>query len=695
MPYLSWYEGEILVRHRLDGDSTLGRDSLDCTLAKPEDPSISRRHALLSCSGEWWWIRDLGSRNGTILNGLLAGMGLGSRVEDGDEILLGDWCLRFTLEFPGLDGVNFIEGVGDLFSEVRPESAQALILVRGLELLHRATEALMKEDNSSSLVRSLLDESLSLLVADRGFVVTVEPDGSLHTIYRVGDIQDQVGLSQSVLRYVRMQRTGVLSNLPLLDPRFGGSSLVELNPGPLLCAPMESDGEVIGFLYLDRAKKAKGFTRLELAFFQSFVRLGAITLHHTSLTQKAIGQAEIRGEYLRLKSVQDRLVSRSGEVFTAMRSSLRWIQAYSEQEGREALRQQVGHLLFLAEAGLQDALPDAPREEGRVERLAVIQATFQPIWSDLLAFRGASLEVSDPPEASIWVLGPLMLQALLGLVEPLLMQMTQGGRVVTRWAEDGGRWTLTLELSTPMEPPVPDPWTLHALADSGVAWHWNQQLLVLSLPKALAPSEGTPLLLGVVTEEFELMGLFESVVAAGGLTIQPMGPQPPQAPMPRLAYLAIDAKGLEDPVGTVQAFRHHPSFVTVPILVVRAAEELFAPLLAVGATDCLPEGFRWEILHHRLQVLKGHEELQRKALAAERLDTFRQMAGTLKHEINNPLAVISMQVELLERKYPEEAKLVKIGAMVERIRGLLTVLQEMRESPTAEYPGGGSIVKLR
>ena len=71
------------------------------------------------------------------------------------------------------------------------------------------------------------------------------------------------------------------------------------------------------------------------------------------------------------------------------------------------------------------------------------------------------------------------------------------------------------------------------------------------------------------------------------------------------------------------------------------------------------------------------------------------MAGTLKHEINNPLAVISMQIELLARKYPEEPKLLKVMEMVERIRVLVQVLQKMREASTEDYPGGGaSILKL-
>jgi two-component sensor histidine kinase len=88
------------------------------------------------------------------------------------------------------------------------------------------------------------------------------------------------------------------------------------------------------------------------------------------------------------------------------------------------------------------------------------------------------------------------------------------------------------------------------------------------------------------------------------------------------------------------------------------------------------------------------DQQRREALAAGRLESFRQMAGTLKHEINNPLAVISMQVEMLQRKYPEEVRLAKIGEMADRIRDLVKVLQKMREAPPEGYADGSNILKL-
>ena len=111
---------------------------------------VSRHHAEVLPTGQGgWWVRDLGSKNGTWLNELpLSGL-LGNALEDGDALRLGDLGLQFTLGFPGLDDALFAERVGGLFQEVRPEPAQALVLIQGLDLLHRSTETLLQEGTAS------------------------------------------------------------------------------------------------------------------------------------------------------------------------------------------------------------------------------------------------------------------------------------------------------------------------------------------------------------------------------------------------------------------------------------------------------------------------------------------------------------------------------------------------------------------
>jgi hypothetical protein len=382
-----------------------------------------------------------------------------------------------------------------------------------------------------------------------------------------------------------------------------------------------------------------------------------------------------------------------------MASCLRWLQSYAEKAHGEiapALRHEVSRLQSLVEEGIQETVSEVTYEVPYSSSLEALQRILEPAWSSLLKMRRAALLLEPVPTGTVWMAGSLASQAVMGLVEPLFMEVSEGTTVPGQWLEDSGNWVLRLSFPLGVHAPSPDPWTMHSLQKTGIVWRWAEQSLGITFPRGIdtVPEQPPMPLLGLVSEEYELLGMFQSVAEAGNLALFPLEEEPPLPPLPQFRYLVVDAKGTKDPVACIHRYRRHPSFYTVPILVVRVPEEISASLLAAGANDWLPEEFRWETLHHRLQVLKGHDELQRKAMEAERFEVFRKMAGSLKHEINNPLAIISMQVELLQRKYPDEPKFAKVEEMVDRIRGLMQVLQKMREAAVEDYADGSSIVKL-
>jgi len=57
------------------------------------DPSVSRRHALLLRGGDGWTLYDLGSTNGTRVNGWRVERAV---LQEGDEVELGAMRLRFA-----------------------------------------------------------------------------------------------------------------------------------------------------------------------------------------------------------------------------------------------------------------------------------------------------------------------------------------------------------------------------------------------------------------------------------------------------------------------------------------------------------------------------------------------------------------------------------------------------------------------
>ena len=91
MAYLVVIDGDHRREVTLEGAVvTVGRGE-DCEVVLPADETVSRRHVRLDRSDAGWTVTDLGSRNGTFVNGrrVIATTDLG---ED-DRVLLGGYVL--------------------------------------------------------------------------------------------------------------------------------------------------------------------------------------------------------------------------------------------------------------------------------------------------------------------------------------------------------------------------------------------------------------------------------------------------------------------------------------------------------------------------------------------------------------------------------------------------------------------------
>jgi len=113
-------KGQQVVRTELKGPTmTIGRD--DTSDIKLENRALSRRHAQLEVRGASIWIRDLGSQNGTFINGeKLEGT---KPIQAGDVISLGG---KFTLR---LDGVEEAKTTTPVLTLTGPEGTHRFAMV--------------------------------------------------------------------------------------------------------------------------------------------------------------------------------------------------------------------------------------------------------------------------------------------------------------------------------------------------------------------------------------------------------------------------------------------------------------------------------------------------------------------------------------------------------------------------------------
>jgi pSer/pThr/pTyr-binding forkhead associated (FHA) protein len=77
------------------GENILGRDEANIHI---DSPTVSRRHARIRVSGTEAVLEDLGSKNGTCVNG--ARVSTVVRLKDGDEVQVGSVVSRFRMTSP-------------------------------------------------------------------------------------------------------------------------------------------------------------------------------------------------------------------------------------------------------------------------------------------------------------------------------------------------------------------------------------------------------------------------------------------------------------------------------------------------------------------------------------------------------------------------------------------------------------------
>ncbi|MGC9004665.1 MAG: FHA domain-containing protein [bacterium] len=77
-----------------EGENLVGRESADILLFY--DKSVSRKHALIIIEGDKCYVQDLGSTNGTFLNGIRLSPGARTPIYDGDSLAFADTTFRFS-----------------------------------------------------------------------------------------------------------------------------------------------------------------------------------------------------------------------------------------------------------------------------------------------------------------------------------------------------------------------------------------------------------------------------------------------------------------------------------------------------------------------------------------------------------------------------------------------------------------------
>ena len=333
--------------------TTLGRNT-DCTIPLA-GKQVSRQHANLYFENGQYFVQDLGSSNGTFVNGKRIAANRPTPVNEGDTFQIGPYLFGLRPS-PALaaepdepshvvrETVSVTSMSNQLFAQDAATKLQVVLeiaqhLSRTLEidpLLNKLLEHLMKLFPNADRIMAILCDGNDLIVRAQ----RIKPDQDLSAL----------SYSKTIVRRALDEGIGLISEDLQSDQEYNSSqSITSLDLHSIICVPLINvEGQRLGVLQVDRFCKGFGFRLEDLHLLTAIsmevsVVLENVSLHAEKLREQRLMQElalahEIQEGYLpdELEGFPDADFEIFGEVFPARQVAGDFFDFFKTPSGRLA-----------------------------------------------------------------------------------------------------------------------------------------------------------------------------------------------------------------------------------------------------------------------------------------------------------------------------------------------------------------------
>lgn len=253
------------------------------------DLRASRLHCRMERHGGQYLIVDLGSQNGTRLNGHLVDR---SALKVGDEITVGNAHIWFE-KAPPPEAVDTRDTMVGSLKDLSGGGADQDRLLR----LIRIVKALNSELHVDPLLRIIIDHLVEITQAERGFLVLSQGDGAVARVARNFEQEDvadpEVAFSQTIVTKVMENGEPVVTANAVEDDRFSDTlSVNAIRVRSVMCLPFKLRGETVGAVYVDNRLQKGAFGDQELETLTTLADLAATAIEHARLYEQNEAQAK-------------------------------------------------------------------------------------------------------------------------------------------------------------------------------------------------------------------------------------------------------------------------------------------------------------------------------------------------------------------------------------------------------------------
>jgi adenylate cyclase len=304
------------------------------------DPTISRRHAEVDCTEIGVAVRDLGSSNGTFINGNKVDAG---PVVAGDVLTFGKVAFRLQYQAaappppaavanPTPPGATIVRQLpvrdpstslpGSLGAVAAPSTSPGAADLdknrQKLATLLEVSKGLGRATDIDTLLNKIVEYAYQILEVDRVAILLTDDAGDLVPKIardkRGGDSARSV--PQSIARTALKDKVAILSDNAGEDTRFGGQSILMQQIRSAICVPLiGAEEKPLGILYVDNVTATHRFSDEDFEFCIAFAGIAAVAIENGQFAQRIQRELLTRSNFERFFTPQlAKRIAESSEI---------------------------------------------------------------------------------------------------------------------------------------------------------------------------------------------------------------------------------------------------------------------------------------------------------------------------------------------------------------------------------------------
>jgi len=321
-----------------------------------EDPFASRLHAEVRKRGDAFWLSDLGSANGTMINGMRLTAPV--QLRERDLVRIGETEIEYTeradtapargrtsilfsdSSFSPAPEATIIAGArnsaANLLSSLeisQKTQISPIPIVTGqnqlapklqedaLAVISRVSLTLLSPLSLDETLQQVLECVFEVVSADRGYVMLLEtpeddPAGAPELVCKAMKLRTpaadgastEVEISRSISEQVLKQGASVLTSDAQQDPRFQERQSIVLGGlRSVMAVPLAVEGRISGMIHVDNPFQINRFTERDLQLLTLIAGVAAIRIENVRLLEGQQEQKRMENELAVASEIQLRL----------------------------------------------------------------------------------------------------------------------------------------------------------------------------------------------------------------------------------------------------------------------------------------------------------------------------------------------------------------------------------------------------